>query len=79
MKVFPKDFCPSVFDKNVSPESVLADVLQEETKELSNSSSLRPGFEGCSQMINDPLYLRFVYLEQDEIFAEHKTRCFLLP
>ena len=44
-----------------------------------NSSSLRPGFEGCSQIMNDPLYLQFVCLEQDEIFPEHKTRCFLLP
>ena len=42
------------------------------------SSSLRPGFEGCSQIMNDPLYFRFVCLEQDEIFPEHKTRCFLL-
>ena len=33
-----------------------------------NSSSLRPGFEGCSENMNDPLYLRFVCLKQDEIF-----------
>ena len=46
---------------------------------LSFSSSLRPGFEGCSQIMNDSLYLRFVCLEQDEIFSEHKTQCFLLP
>ena len=32
------------------------------------SSSLRPGFEGCSEIMNEPLYLRFVCLEQDEIF-----------
>ena len=43
------------------------------------SSSLRPGFEGCSEIMNDPLYLRFVRLEQDEISPEYKTRCFLLP
>ena len=35
------------------------------------SSSLRPGFEGCSEIMNDPLYLRFVCLEQDEIFPEY--------
>ena len=27
------------------------------------SSSLRPGFEGCSENMNDPLYLRFVCLK----------------
>ena len=32
-----------------------------------NSSSLRPG----SEIMNDPLYLRFVCLEQDEIFPEY--------
>ena len=36
-----------------------------------SSSSLRPGFEGCSEIMNDPLYLRFVCLEQDEIFPEY--------
>ena len=43
------------------------------------SSSLRPGFEGCSENMNDPLYLRFdclELLEQDEIFPECKNRCF---
>ena len=35
------------------------------------SSSLWPGFEGCSEIMNDPLYLRFVCLEQDEIFPEY--------
>ena len=35
------------------------------------SSSLRPGFEGCSEIMNDPLYLRFLCLEQDEIFPEN--------
>ena len=38
---------------------------------LLRSSSLRPGFEGCSEIMNDPLYLRFVCLEQDEIFPEY--------
>ena len=41
------------------------------------SSSLRPGFEGCSEIMNDPLYLRFLCLEQDEIFPENKPLFFL--
>ena len=45
-------------------------------KFLNYSSSLRPGFEGCSEIMNDPLYLRFVCLEQNEIFPEYKTLCF---
>ena len=42
------------------------------------SKSLRQ-FERCSEMMNDPLYLRFVCLEQDGIFPKNKSRCFLVP
>ena len=38
---------------------------------VNDSSSLRPGFEWCSEIMNDPLYLRFVCLEQDENFPEY--------
>ena len=38
------------------------------TGNVNISSSLRPGFEGCSEIMNDPLYFRFVCLEKDEIF-----------
>ena len=43
------------------------------------SSSLWPGFVGCSENMNDPLYLWFDCLEQDKIFPDHKTRCFPFP
>ena len=48
------------------------DCIKSKEKELIQfSSSLRPGFEGCSEIMNDPLYLQIVCIEQDEIFPEY--------
>ena len=49
----------------------LADQILDHRNTSMYSSSLRPGFEGCLENMNDPLYLRFVCLKQDEIFPEY--------
>ena len=52
--------------------------LNNRTRVVVTSSSLRPGFVGCSENMNDPPYLWFDCLKQDEIFPDDKTRCFPL-
>ena len=48
-------------DKRKFPVAVPGDFGHKVSKDY--SSSLRPGFEGCSENMNDLLYLRFDCLE----------------